>query len=147
MPHQRETIRSALATAVTSLSTTGARVYVNRVLPLEAADLPALCVYTRVDTPDYPGGHMGPSVAPKRLLEAHVVGYVDGDDQTVLDDIASEVETAVFASSALAATCDGIWLGEQTASVDGEGETLISMIDMVFNIAYRVAEGAPGTKL
>ncbi len=143
--HAREQIRSALVTAVTSLSTTSTRVYANRVPPLEAADLPALCVYTRVDTPNYEAGTM--ASRPQRTLEAHVEGYVLGDDQSVLDDIAEEVETAVYGSSTLVNLVGGIWLGEQTMRVDGEGAELVSIIDMVFNISYSTTEGSPGTVL
>ena len=47
MAHVRKSIRDNIVTAVTSLSTTGARVYRSRIYPLETAnDLPGLCVYT-----------------------------------------------------------------------------------------------------
>ena len=47
MAHVRKSIRDNIVTAVTSLSTTGARVYRLRIYPLETAtNLPGLCVYT-----------------------------------------------------------------------------------------------------
>lgn len=131
-----------MVTAVTGLTTTAARVYESRVLPLTTAAFPCLCVYTRTDSPDYLAGHMAKT--PRRELEIHVEGYVRGDDQSKLDDIAAEVETAVFASSALAAF-GPLWLGEQTMGVDGEGEALISTVDMVFRSQYATVEGSPQT--
>lgn len=129
-------------TAVTGLTTTSTRVYSSRFLPLGAALLPALCVYTRTDTPDYSRGHM--QKTPRRVLDVHVEGYVKGDDQSVMDDIAAEVEAAIFASS-IGATYGPLWLGEQTMTVDGEGENLLSVIDMVFRVDYATVEGAPNT--
>lgn len=131
-----------MVTAVTSLATTSTRVYSSRVLPLTTAAFPCLCVYTRSDTPDYAAGHMART--PRRELEIHVEGYVRGDDQSVLDDIAAEVETAVFGSAALAAF-GPMWLGEQTMGVDGEGEALLSTIDMIFRCQYATVEGSPQT--
>jgi hypothetical protein len=143
MPHAREQIRNAVVTAVTGLTTTGTRVYASRVLPLTATDLPALCVYTRQDSPDYTRGTA--QNRPARLLDVRVQGFVDGDDQSVLDDIAAEVETAIYGNAPLAALTRLIWLADQSMSVDGEGETLISVIDIGFNMQYSVAEGAPLT--
>ena len=145
MPHAREQIRGAIVTALTGLTTTGSRVYASRALPLTAADLPALCVYTRTDTPDYAAGVM--ANRPRRILQVHIEGYVDGDDQDVLDDIAAEVETALYGSATLGALVGGIELGEQVMRVDGEGSELVSVIDLVFNMSYSTAEGTPGTVL
>lgn len=144
MAHVREQVRAAAVTAVTGLATTSTRVHNSRFLPLTSSSLPALCVYTRTDSPDYSRGHM--QQAPRRVLELHVEGYVKGDDQTVMDDIAAEVETAIFgaAGSALRALAL-VWLGEQTMSVDGDGENLTSVIDMVFRCEYATVEGAPST--
>lgn len=142
MPHVREQIRGAVVTAVTGLATTSTRVYNSRTLPVGASLLPCLCIYTRTDTPDYSRGQMART--PRRVLDIHVEGYVKGDDQTVLDDIAAEVETALFASATVQAF-GPFWLGEQTMSVDGEGEHLVSVIDMVFRCDYATVEGAPNT--
>lgn len=145
MSHAREQIRAAVVTAVGGLTTTGVRVYESRFLPLPALGQPALCVYTRLDTPDYGNGTM--ERKPQRMLEVHIEGYASGDDQSVLDDIAAEVETAIYANSALEVLVGGVWLGEQTMRVDGEGQELVSVIDMVFNISYSTVEGVPETVL
>ena len=134
-----------MVTAVTGLTTTSTRVYESRVLPLTATDLPALCVYTRIDTPNYSGGTMPRK--PQRMLEVHVEGFVDGDDQSVMDDIAAEVETAVFANAVLLALVGVVALGEQEMRVDAEGVDLVSVIDMCFNVSYSTTEGVPGTVL
>lgn len=140
MAHVREQIRSAVVTAVSGLTTTGARVYESRVLPLEATSLPALCVYTRSDTPSYDDGRM--NAIPARVLDIHIEGYCRGDDQSVLDDIAAEVETAMAGSTTVRAF-GPMWLGAQEMRVDGEGEALVSVIDMAWTLHYSTAEGAP----
>lgn len=145
MPHARETIRSAVVTAVTGLTTTSTRVYESRYLPLGPSLSPSLCVYTRLDTPDYSAGVM--QDRPRRVLEVHVEGYCDGADQSVLDDMASEVEAAIFNNTALQGLVGSVSLGEQAMRVEGEGAELVSVIDMVFNITYSTAEGSPGTVL
>jgi len=145
MPHARQQIREAIVTAVTGLTTTGSRVFPSRVLPVTESELPCLCVYTRTDTPDYPAGVM--ANRPRRVLQVHVEGYVGGDDQDTLDDIAAEVETALYGAAALDALVGGIELGEQVMRVDGEGAQLLSVVDLVFNVSYSTAEGIPGTVL
>ena len=47
MAHLRKQIRDNFVTALTSLSTTGSRVYASRVYPMAAANLPGLCVYAK----------------------------------------------------------------------------------------------------
>lgn len=159
MAHARRQIRDALVTAVTGLATTGSRVYKSRSLPLTAADLPALCVYAREDTPDYSLGRMAKT--PQRTVELHVEGYVkvetsatslgggawqvssEAVDNT-LDAIATEVETAVFANGALAALCTtGLYLGRQELRTDALGDENVGVIDMIFLANYFSTEGTP----
>lgn len=130
--------------AVTGLTTTSTRVHNSRFLPLASSALPALCVYTRQESPDYSRGHMANT--PRRVLDLHVEGHVKGDDQSVLDDIAAEVETAIFgAAGASLRALALVWLGDQSMSVDGEGENLASVIDMVFKCEYATVEGSPNS--
>jgi len=149
MAHVRKQLRDAVALAVTGLTSTGTRVYESRSLPLSAlaTELPALCVFARQDVPDYDLGSMGTTVL--RVLEMHVQGYYRGADgpaiEEGLDAIAEQVETAVFANSALLALAHRVKLGPQVLEVDAEGDQTLGMIDMVFEILYRTAEGVPGT--
>ena len=97
MAHVRESIRSNATTAVTSLSTTGSRVYRSRVYPLAHAKLPGLCVYcegesTQTDT-------MGASSTLDRELDLMIEAYVRGtaNYDNTLDDICAEVEAGLAA--------------------------------------------------
>lgn len=147
MTHVRASILAAAAAAVTGLATTGARVYQSRNLPLTATEFPSLCVYARRDPTDYSEASYGDgTVDVVRTAEIHIQGYVvDSDGPTIeatLDQIAAEVETALFAAFPFAGA-QRMKLGEQVLDVDDEGEETVGTIDMIFNVEYRTAEGAP----
>lgn len=154
MTHLRKTIRNVVTTAVTGLATTNLRVYKSRRLPLTEVEYPCLCVYVRSDTPDYSEAAFDNSVAwPVRTIDLHIQGHAKDEDsvriEELLDDLAEEVEVALFAAF-LAGSLTGVkmlTLGEQTLSFDPEGEETMGVIDMVFNVSYRAAEGAPGTSV
>lgn len=149
MAHVRKQLRDAVALAVTGLTSTGSRVYKSRSLPLSAAaaELPALCVFARQDTPDYDAGAMGTRVL--RVLEVHLQGYWRGADGSAIEDgldgIAEQVETAIFANPTFTGLAHGTRLGPQVIDVDAEGDQTVGVIDIVLEILYRTAEGAPGT--
>jgi len=144
--HVRKQLRDAVASVVTGLTSTGARVHKSRVLPLDRIELPALCVFARQDSPDYDNGAMGTTVV--RVLEVHVQGYarrLDGPQlEDSLDAMAAEVETALFADTSLGGLAHGVRLGPQVLEVDGDGDQDLGVIDMVFEVIYRTAEGVPG---
>jgi hypothetical protein len=149
MTHIRKSIRDAAVTTVTGLTTTSTRVYKGRNLPLTTSEFPCLCVYARGESYDYgEAAFSGGKAWPQRIVELHVQGYVKASDTSVIEDtldlIAEEVETAVFAASSFGGAL-GMTLGEQTISVDAQGDETLGTIDMVFNVLYRTAEGAPGT--
>lgn len=147
MIHVRTAIRNAAASAVTGLLTTGVRVYKSRNIPLSANEYPCLCVYVRSDVPDYGEGasFSGGRSIPVRRLGLHVEGYVKDSEneaiETLLDQIAAEVETALFATILEGSL--GISLGDQILSTDASGEETLGIIDMSFQVLYRTVEGAP----
>lgn len=148
MTHLRKTIRDAAATAVTGLATTSTRVYKSRNLPLVAAEFPCVLVFARSDSPDYEGAAFSGGVAyPVRSLELHVQGYAKDTDSSAIEDtldtIAEEVETAIFDAAFTGAL--GVRLGGQSISVDASGDETLGVVDMVFVVLYRTAEGTPGT--
>lgn len=98
--HVRKQLREAVATAVTGLSTTGARVYQSRVYPVQNAELPGLLVYTTGEevTDQSVGLLIGRTV--QVLIEGHAKAAADLDD--VLDQISKEVEIALAATVTVA---------------------------------------------
>lgn len=151
MTHIRTSIRDAAASAVTSLTTTGARVYKSRNLPLTAAEFPCLCVFARGETYDYgDAGFSGGKAYPQRLIDLRVQGYVKDSDaatiETTLDVIAKEVEVALFAAFPFG-SAQGMTLSEQTLQIDASGDESLGVIDMGFQVMYRTAEGLPETSI
>lgn len=146
MSHVRQQIRAAVVTAITG-AVSGAHIYGSRALPLDApTELPALLVYARADEPEYAGmSAMGVAPIVSRRLALHIEGVVAGGDDDSLDNIAAKIEAAMFVDPSFGGKARGMYLGPQELRAEGEGESVVSVIDMQFNIIYRVAEGAPET--
>lgn len=148
MAHYREQVRKAVVAAVTGLTTTGARVKSGPVYNMADDMQPTLAVWARRSIPDYEVGQLqcAPLWAIEVIIEGYVKAYTDLLD--TLDDIASEVETAVYADSALSALCNGYMeAGEQNIEIDQEGDEPLGKIEMIFNVYYHAAEGAPDNKV
>lgn len=148
MAHYREQIRKAVVTAVTGLTTTSTRVQDGPLYNLADDMQPTLAVWARTATPDYEQGQL--QCSPLWQVEVIVEGYVKTYANVVdtLDDIASEVETAIYGNAALLALVNSyIELGEQTIEFDTEGNEPVGKIELIFNMFYHAAEGAPDIKV
>lgn len=140
--HLRQSIRGAIGAALTGLATTGANVFVSRVYPLQAAELPGLRVYAESE-----------SVEPATILnwlervvtikvEAIAKSTLDWHD--TIDTICAEVEVALANP---VATLDGIaesvTLTGTTIEMSGTTEQPVGMATMTFAVMYFAAENAP----
>jgi len=146
MPHARETIRNAAVALLTGLSTTGARVYKDRLQarPLETSELPCILVTTGGETVEGSTVH-APAVI-QRELELQVIGVVralTGLDDT-LDDIALEVETALSGGT-LSTKADVALASIDEPSFDGSVDMPVARQTMRFRVTYATAANAPGT--
>lgn len=147
MAHVRKSIRDAVKTAVTGLTTTTSKVYVGRVYPMQEANLPGLLVYTEDEEVEI--ASMGVSRTQARDLNVVVEALFK--DNASLDDkgdlILSEVETAMGAP--------GVDLGggkyAQLRRVEIERsdaiEKLVASMRMTFLVPYYTALGAPNVAL
>lgn len=151
MSHFRTIIRDKAATLLTGLATTGAHVWSGRVAPLSVAEMPGLVLVPGAESSTQGPHAGGPSV--ERVLQLVVIGEAVGNDglYDVLDDIAGEVETALFAAAH--ANLDGLceWLDppdmQMTVSERGENSAeRIGTLRMVFPIHYRTAKADPSTQ-
>jgi hypothetical protein len=150
MAHARESIRKAVITALTGLTTTGSRINGRLIHTAEPGDLPALHVYVAMDgevksavVADESGDTEARDL-PIRI-EARVYTLTDYED--TLDDITAEVETALQANAWLAALIvDGGLVLQQTAiEIDGEGEKPVGLATMDWLVTYRTDKTAPTT--
>ena len=148
MAHYREQIRKAVITAVTGLTTTATRVKSAPLYNFPDNMSPTLAVWARTAQPDYEQGQL--QASPLWQVEIVVEGYVKEYTglMDTLDDIASEVETAIYANAALKALVNNyIECGNQQIDVDTEGNEPVGKIEIVFNMYYHAQEGAPDTKI
>ena len=143
MAHARQTIREAVATLVTGLSTTGSNVFQSRVYRLQASELPALLVYSTDEAVSRETIGTGPYL--RRELTIRIEGF--SKNLTALDDtldtIGEEVEDALGGQTP--AGVDDFYL--QTVSIEytGEGEQPVGVIRMDWLARYQTAENDSGT--
>jgi len=145
--HIRQQIREAIATAVTGLATTGARVYQSRVYPLETANLPALLVYSDSDTSEPMTIH-APRVL-QRSLSVRVVAIAKAvaDVDDTLDKICKEVETALANPVSGLTMAKTVTLTGTQLEMVGTAEQPAGAANMQYQIDYFNAENAPDVAL
>lgn len=141
--HVRKQIRAAAVVALTSLTTTGARVYDSRVYPMQDADLPGLRVFTPEETSE--PLEMGTTRARERTLTLGVdacvkanTGYAD-----TAELICKEVEIALDANNTLGGLCKHIEPRSYGEDLSGEGEHPFVIARMKFTVVYHTRKGSP----
>lgn len=147
--HLRKQIRDALVTAVTGLTTTGARVYKGRAYAVESQDLPCLLVYTGGETVS------NRSLPTPRLQDREVefvvealATAVDSSLDDSLDLICKEVEVAL-ADNSFSGKSKGTGLKRVGAAeiVGGDSAKPIGAKRMVWGVHYAVRSNAPDTSI
>jgi len=139
--HTRQAIRQALETRLDGLETTGSRVYVSRVYPMNRANLPGLAVFARAESVLY--ASQGLPRTQQRNLNVTVEIYVKGvdgyDDQ--IDDIASEIESAIYED----VTFGGLVLDTKVSSIEVQfsdgAEQPVGAAAMEIEFIYVTQEG------
>ncbi len=148
--HVRQRLREAIATAVTGLTTTGARVYQSRVYPTANAQLPGLLVYTseRGNETSQPITLAGPRTLERTLavmVEARARQTADLDDR--LDTVCKEVEAALAADITRGGLCHDCYLSGTTVQLSGDGDQPIGAALMEWTVRYYTTETAPDVAL
>ena len=93
--HVHTQIRAALVAALTGLTTSGARVYPNRLYALDAADLPGLRVFTDSEEITAESIHH-PHVQARRLrLVVEACARANDALDATIDQMAKEIEIAL----------------------------------------------------
>ena len=140
--HIRRTLREAVATAVTGLTTTAARVYQSRMRPATDATLPCLLVTVEsTDVQEWLQNNQQRSftVVIRGLAKAGATL----DD--TLDQIALEVETAVEAAGTLTGLVPGgLALERDEVDFDDTLEKPVGVIVLSYRAICFTRAGAPG---
>ncbi|MGE0270299.1 MAG: hypothetical protein AB7M05_08925 [Alphaproteobacteria bacterium] len=146
MTHVRQQIRDAVATTLTGLSITGSNVFVSRTAPLTSGDLPALEIFTLKE----PVRTISRERTQMRDLEVLVDACVDSSSSTAddeLDDICSEVETALSASVTISAVVVELVLAETNIELKSEADPSVAVAHMKYVFTVQTAQGAPDVPL
>lgn len=143
--HLRTQLRLAAAAAVTGLASTGANVEASRRYPWPESQLPALCIYTLDE--DSEVMNAGPTRHLQRELRLVIEGVAKNNDalDTVLDEIATEVEVAMAADASLGGLCkDSCLIRTQIAlQPEKEAEAKTGSVVMTYRIVYRTNKANP----
>ncbi len=143
MPHVRQQIREAVATLVTSLSTTGTRVFQSRTYPKQESQLPCLLVTTNEEA--IAPGSVGTRQERELTVIVRGVAKSAGALDDTLDDIAFEVETAMATDPDLGIGVAGMELRGISVDFDDETDKPVGVIDLNYRITYFTAAGSPGS--
>jgi hypothetical protein len=141
--HIRQQIREKLGTTLTGLTTTGSNIYQSRVYPLENINLPALIIYTKLETsePIVIGTNRVMSRELSVIIEAYVKATSNFDD--TIDTISKEVEQAIAADRTLDGLAKDCYLESTEIEYTGEGEKPLGYVSLTFLTNYYVQEANP----
>ncbi len=142
--HLHKQIRAALVTALTGLTTSAARVYANRLYPLDSANLPGLRIYADSEEAEILTVH-GPALHKRTLavaVEACALAASGLDD--TLDLMSKEVETALaggitVSGRTLTPTYTGMSYQDEAA------DKPVGVKRMTFTLEFEAAANAPDT--
>ncbi len=144
--HARKQVRDAAVADLTGLTTTGTNVFTSRVAPLTTAEMPGLKIMLREESSDFDA--IGKLARTGRLI---VEGWLQGGDdiEDALDQVAAEVETAIYGSTPM---LDGLLqnIGAPITSIDlpepdQAAARRTGVIRMMFPVVYRTATTDPTT--
>ena len=140
MTHARQQIRDGVVSAVTGLTTTGARVFASRIYPLDKSELPGLCVFTINETSERASRD-----TLMRELSVIVEAYVRANDNydDVIDSIAAEVEQAISNDATLLALVKDIVIVSATNDLMKDGDKPIAVVTLTFRCRYTTSPTNP----
>lgn len=142
--HARESIRKAIITACTGLTTTGTNVGGWNIHVIDAATLPWLSVkVTSEALSDSIENEFGEYEVRQMSFDVEVRARALTGLEDTLDDACAEIEAAIVGDSSLAALIKDVQLVGTSFELDGEGEKPVGVATMSWIIDYRVDSTAP----
>lgn len=138
--HAHRQIREAVATLLTGLTTTGSRVYPNRLHTLTDANLPGLRVY--MDDEEVIGSNIDKTQDRKPALIVECCAKSNTDLDDLLDESSKEVEVALSGGI----TIGSAWLDAEYTGMqfdDAISEKPVGVKRLRFAITFTAASNAP----
>ena len=152
--HVAKQVLDAVVTACTGLSTTGSNVFRSRVHTMTESQLPALLIYAQEDIMEdellgmQTDGNKGIHYVISVAIDAVEKDASETTAENNLFEIRKEVQTALEADLTLGGKSKDLWLTEATVEDrTGSGDSPILSFNMLWQIRYRVKQGAPQTVL
>lgn len=139
--HLRQTIRQAIVTRLTGLTTTGSNVFTSRVYALPQVALPALCIYTKDESSEYISMTRPRKI--ERNLNLTVEIYVAANQNTdnTIDKICDEIESEIYNDVTIAGNAKDVIVSTVDVDFDGDGEVPVARATMNLTIIYLNEEG------
>jgi len=144
MSHAHKLIRDAAKTALTGLTTTGARVFANRLYALADTELPGLRI--SLDNESVETETVNPYPVQQRTLDLTVECCAKANSalDDAVDQMQLEVETALAAGISVSGkTLDCLLVGSQFD--DAIGLTPVAVKKAVFQVTFFTHSNAPQT--
>ena len=152
--HVAKQCLDAVDTACTGLTTTGSNVFRSRVHTVTEAQLPALLIYAQEDVMEeemsgmQPDGEKGLHYIISVAIDAIEKDASETTAENNLFTIRKEVQTALEDDLTLGGKAKDLWLTEATIEDrTGSGDSPVLGLNMLWQIQYRIKQGAPQTVL
>lgn len=149
MSHIAQQVRQAVGTALTGLTTTGARVYVNRTdaTPLHDGEYPGLIVTGGGE--DIANADLGGDTLQRDMrIKVSVLVKVTDNVEDQLDDIRSEVETALAPRLLLdVGSVQLLYTGMSDPEIDESLDQAVMAADLNFSYTVFTSRNAPDLQL
>lgn len=143
MTHVRTQIRDNVATQVTGLATTGSNVFKTRLYPITATKLPAILVYANSET-NQAVAMKHPRLSDRELsLSIEGVAKATTSIEDTLDQIALEVEEAIYGDLTLGGIAKNVVLSSTDIEISADGDQPVGGIRLVYLVKYLVREDDP----
>lgn len=136
MAHQRKLIRKAVIQRLKDANTAcGQRVFGNRARQIFQNELPCLLVYTQKEPVEI--SVQGPREYKRSLQVAvEIVAKADDDLDDSIDDIAEQVEAAIFTDETFGDLASDTILGDTDIDIIDDGEKPIGAAKILLTIPY-----------
>lgn len=148
--HLRDQIMDALATALTGLTTTAARVYVDRddlTEPLGDNELPGITITQGDEQSEVLS--LSPPATIQAVLDVDVVAHVKLTTSTAtrkqLNLISQQVQVAVGANRTLSGLCEHVAPVQASPEIVADADKPIGRLRMRYQVLYLYRENAPDT--
>lgn len=142
--HIRKQVRTAAKSDLAGLTTTGARVFAGRLSPIGEGEMPCLNLFVLDENSDWDA--LGTIARTGDLV---VEGRAQGEDGLLdtLDDIAAEVETAIYGETpALAGLLQNIGTPRTQIEILDSAQGArrrTGIVRILFPVTYRTPQGDP----